>query len=323
MTQRSRFFDSVAGDRVYNADAMAQVVYALMGDGVVASRGFELAVSENSPAAMSVRVNTGSAFVQGRFFEVFGGQEVLAVGAAHATLPRIDRVVVRLDLAARTMVLAVKAGTAAASPTAPSLTQVAGGTWEFSLAQVRVEAAATSIVNAKITDERGARSQGTDIAAILLGSTGHRHTGSDGEGRQVRHTDLDAATVTSDQHHAKSHGHTGADGSGTVAHSATTGRTANDHHNQSHGHTGADGSGTVAHSATTGRTANDHHNENHASRHWYGGADGILVNSLGGVYRNNNQVISGGALYVGFVGDDPVNWYGAGNIIDGDIWIKA
>lgn len=55
------------------------------------------------------------------------------------------------------------------------------------------------------------------------------------------HADL--TDVLPDQHHAKSHGHTGADGSGTVAHSATTGRTANDHHNQSHDHSAA-GDGT-------------------------------------------------------------------------------
>lgn len=43
-----------------------------------------------------------------------------------------------------------------------------------------------------------------------------------------------------DIHHAESHAHDGADGSGTVAHSDTTGKTANDHHAQAHDYNGAD-----------------------------------------------------------------------------------
>jgi len=51
----------------------------------------------------------------------------------------------------------VKTGTAAPEPAAPALTRTAE-TWELSLAQVRVEAGATSILSAKITDERGSAS---------------------------------------------------------------------------------------------------------------------------------------------------------------------
>jgi hypothetical protein len=207
MTTRSRFFDSTAGDRVYNADAMAEVVYALTGDGVVDNRGVEMAVSEDSPASMNVHVGLGAIFVRGRFLEVYGASEELAVGAAHATLPRIDRVVVRRDLAARTMTLAVKAGTAAGSPTPPALTQVDAGVWEVSLAQVAVAAAATSIVNANITDERGVRAQSPSLAGELLGATGHRHEGIDGSGRAVRYTDLTS----------RAHAIGGADHTGTLA----------------------------------------------------------------------------------------------------------
>src|SRR3954468_9576190 len=220
MAQRSRFFDSSGGDRIYTSDAWAQVLGAIIGDGVVAS-GNELAVAEASPPAMTVRVNTGKAFVEGYYFEVHTGQETLAIAAAHATLARIDRVVVRRDLAGRTAVLAVLAGTPAVTPTGPALTQVAAGVWEIALAQVAVAPAAASIVDANITDERGPRAKGTDIedlAGELLDPTaGHRHEGRAGTGRKVRHADL--ASVGTDDHHAKSHIHSG-DGSGSVAHSA-------------------------------------------------------------------------------------------------------
>lgn len=230
MAQRSRFFDSSGGDRVYTSDAWAQVVGAIIGDGVVAA-GNELAVAEASPPAMSVRVNTGKAFIGGYYFEVHTGQETLVIGAAHPTLARIDRVVVRRDLAGRTAVLAVLAGTPADPPTAPALTQVATGVWEIPLASVTVAPAAASIVDANVTDERGPRAKGTDVvnlsAELLDPATGHRHEGTAGTGRAVRHADLGG--LGTDNHHAKSHTHSG-DGSGSVAHAATTGQSATDHH---------------------------------------------------------------------------------------------
>lgn len=253
MAQRSRFFDSSGGDRIYTSDAWAQVVGAIIGDGVVAT-GNELAVAEASPPAMSVRVNTGKAFIQGYYFEVHTGQETLSVAAAHPTLPRIDRVVVRRDLAGRTATLAILTGTPAESPTAPALTQVAAGVWEIALAQVAVAAAAASIIDANITDERGPRAKGTDIenlaSTLLDPATGHRHEGTAGTGRKVRHADL--ASIGADDHHAKSHTH-GGDGSGSVAHSALTGITATDHHPAPAA--GPDANVTVDAAGATGTTA--------------------------------------------------------------------
>jgi hypothetical protein len=96
---------------------------------------------------------------------------------------------------------------------------------------VSVASAAASIVDANIIDERGPRAKGTDIenlaAELLDPATGHRHEGTAGTGRKVRHADLEG--LTTDNHHAKSHTHSG-DGSGSVAHSALTGIAATDHH---------------------------------------------------------------------------------------------
>jgi hypothetical protein len=52
----------------------------------------------------------------------------------------------------------------------------------------------------------------------------------------------------------------------------------NAHHNRSHVHDGADGSGTVAHAALTGMTANDHHGQAHA----LAGADHTLAGGTAG-----------------------------------------
>jgi hypothetical protein len=287
VTQRSRFFDSVSGDRVYGSDALAQVIFALMGDGVVGAFGNELAVSEASPAAMSVRVNTGAAFVQGRYLEVYGSQEVLAIAAAHATLPRIDRVVVRVDLAARTMALAVKTGTAASSPVAPALTQAAGGTWEISLALVAVGANVVSIVNANITDDRGDRARGSDVASILKNATGHRHEGSDATGRKVRHADLDS------RNHAGAHNHADLGAVGT-----------DDHHPKVHDHDAA-GEGNVPWSNVSGKPT-EFNPEEHSADH---GIGDLPYWGKGGTL--------GGRIHVGTSTPDP------GVVQESDVWIKG
>jgi hypothetical protein len=97
------------------------------------------------------------------------------------------------------------------------------------------------------------------------------------------------------------HAHNGTDGSGTVAHSATTGRTANDHHNQAHSLTGADHtlSGlTTGHVLTaTGPTAAAFQAPSgggapaaHASSHVGGGSDAIAAFVASGASHKSGLV---------------------------------
>lgn len=160
MAQRSRFWDSVAGDRVYDSAAMAQVLATLSApDGVFVDYANAMQVTANSPAAMNVVVATGACFAQGRLLEVYTGAETLTIAASHATLNRIDVIVARITFASRLMELAVVQGTNGASPSAPALTQD-GTTWEIALAEVYVAATVTSILNARITDRRTLLSTG-------------------------------------------------------------------------------------------------------------------------------------------------------------------
>jgi hypothetical protein len=141
-------------DRVYSAALLSRMMAKHIRDGIVHGDGNEMAVTVTDPPAMTVLVGTGTAMVQGRFCENDTAL-TLAVPTAHATYPRIDRVVVRLNASpGRTIDIVVKPGTAAPEPAAPALTRTAE-IWELSLAQVRVEAGATSILSEKITDERG------------------------------------------------------------------------------------------------------------------------------------------------------------------------
>jgi hypothetical protein len=90
------------------------------------------------------------------------------------------------------------------------------------------------------------------------------------------------------------HAHNGTDGSGTVAHSATTGRTANDHHAQAHALTGTDhtlAGLTTGHVLTaTSPTAAAFQAPSggggtpaaHAASHSSGGSDPVTVGNLAG-----------------------------------------
>jgi len=181
MTQVSGFFDSVAGDRIYNSAAFGRTYQLIQSDGYVPGYANQLQVIPTSPATMGIRVDLGGAFVQGRHFTVENTAEVLSLAAASPTNPRIDRVVIRLDTTNRVVSLAIRQGTAAVSPTAPSLTRTAT-IYEMSLAQVRVNAGATQITAANITDERN--------NALLCGQSAPRVLSS------LNLTELDTARVT-------------------------------------------------------------------------------------------------------------------------------
>lgn len=133
-----------------------EIHYALsaLGDGVIlgALTG-DFAVSWDG-AGLDVDVAAGKYLLDGIQITNPSTRKINA-GTAHATLPRIDRVVLEMtrtvgDQFGKT-VLKVVAGTANASPVAPTLTDNAT-TLQKSLAQIRVNAASANITS--VTDER-------------------------------------------------------------------------------------------------------------------------------------------------------------------------
>jgi hypothetical protein len=101
---------------------------------------------------LAVDVEAGEAMVLGHYY-ISTAVETLALATANPTNPRIDTVVLRLDPTADSIVLAVKTGTPAGSPVAPTLTQTLPyGLYEFPLANVLVPA--TAGTPSTITDRR-------------------------------------------------------------------------------------------------------------------------------------------------------------------------
>ncbi len=148
------FFNSTVGDeRSYDAADMATVLRALSRSGV-ADGGSCLQVSAEG-STMRTLVGFGSAMVEGYYYRLRDdGSGAWAI--EHTTeeaLNRIDRIVLRLNLAQRSVSMEKLIGTAASTPQAPALTRDAE-TYELSLAQVLVQAGASALLPGDITDER-------------------------------------------------------------------------------------------------------------------------------------------------------------------------
>jgi hypothetical protein len=92
----------------------------------------ELAVT--NPSGSTIRVATGAALVDGKFYETDADVDNTVSTPAAAT--RVDRVVLRKSWAAQTVRVAIVTGVEGAG--VPSLTQTDGVTWEIPLAQVSI-----------------------------------------------------------------------------------------------------------------------------------------------------------------------------------------
>jgi hypothetical protein len=154
MAEQSMFFDSVDGDRQYYSSDIAAIFRGLHPkDGIVLNMG-DLFAKTNG-FGMEIVIGTGAAWVQGRLYTITDAAKVIAIPAADATLDRIDRVVIRLDLNidARNITTLIKQGIPGTTPVPPSL-QRDQYTWELSLYQYLIPAAANQIDQLIFTDER-------------------------------------------------------------------------------------------------------------------------------------------------------------------------
>lgn len=124
-----------------------------MGEGVRGSSATNDLKPFGDSSGLQVKVYAGQALVRGIYF-VSTATETLAITAAHATLARIDSVVLELDPSANSILLKVLPGTAASTPVAPTLTQTDAGIYQQLLATVAVAAAATTIAAGNVTDGR-------------------------------------------------------------------------------------------------------------------------------------------------------------------------
>lgn len=148
--EKSSFFNSVSGDRVYRAEEWAEYFASFIGNGVFPVPSTSLQVVAGS--GMAVAVKTGKAWINGYFYYNTSDLPV-TLATADGVLNLIDRIVVRWDLTERKISVAVKSSTPATSPVAPALQRDADA-YELCLADVLVGAGVTAISQANITDRR-------------------------------------------------------------------------------------------------------------------------------------------------------------------------
>lgn len=144
------FFDSVNGDRTYDAEQMSSYFDGLISNGVYENIGERFAVT-SANNGMNINVGSGRAIIQSHWVQN-DATVVLTLDPSDVQLRRIDAVVLRLDLTNREIVLTIKKGTAASSaPPIPPITQTET-IYEIYLALVYVAKGATQPTS--ITDLR-------------------------------------------------------------------------------------------------------------------------------------------------------------------------
>lgn len=153
MTITSGFFNSDAGDRVYDAEDFNEFFDGFVNDGVFTTIGDSLAVSESS--GLQIRVGSGRAWFL-RSWLLNSADYFLTLDAADLTYGRID--IVAMDFDKRTTVrdntIIIVKGTPAGSPTPPALISTEDHI-QIPLAHIQVDANETIITNSEITNKRG------------------------------------------------------------------------------------------------------------------------------------------------------------------------
>ena len=114
---------------------------------------------------MNVLVSPGMGWINGYYCKNDGSYP-LAVQAASGTLNRIDAVVIGWSRTNREITTYIKTGTAASSPTAPSLTRNAD-LYELMLATILVNAGVTKITQSMIVDKRADTSVCGWVAGVV------------------------------------------------------------------------------------------------------------------------------------------------------------
>lgn len=146
------FYNSVNGDRVYNADQMSSIFEGLISDGVYESIGNKLAVQPNN--GMTIQIATGRGWFGGRWVNN-DTPHLLTLEASDVLLNRWVAVCVRSNNSdgVRATEPYLKYSSFATNPTKPTMERT-DTVKEYCLAYIYIKAKATAITAMDITDTR-------------------------------------------------------------------------------------------------------------------------------------------------------------------------
>ena len=148
----SGFFNSVNGDRLYNAQQMSEIFEGLITDGVYESVGNKLAVQPNS--GMTIQIATGRGWF-GKHWVNNDSEYRMTVAESDVLLKRYVAVCIKVDDtdAVRDAVPYLKYGEFATNPVKPTMTRTET-VKEYCLAYIYVGAGVTEIKASAIEDTR-------------------------------------------------------------------------------------------------------------------------------------------------------------------------
>jgi hypothetical protein len=155
MAWESGFFNSLNGDRRYNAEQLSKIFTGLISDGVYASVGDKLAVQPHS--GMTIKIATGRGWFGGHWVNN-SSEYYLDVEPADVTLNRYAAVVIKVDEseAVRSVMPCIKYGEFASSPSVPAIERTET-VKEYFLGFVYIPAGTTEIKAYHIEDSRSYR----------------------------------------------------------------------------------------------------------------------------------------------------------------------
>lgn len=143
------FYNSLNGDRVYNASHFGDLFDGIISDGVFMSVGNRFYVKPAS-TGLGVVVGTGKAWFNGTW-TINDEELTLPLSAADSNYSRIDAVVIEVNklIATRENSIKIVSGTPATNPLKPNLSN-GDGVYQHPVAYITVPANATSISQSNI-----------------------------------------------------------------------------------------------------------------------------------------------------------------------------
>lgn len=159
------FFDSIAGDRKYDADQMNSIFDGLISDGVIPNRGdcFKVTPVSNT---LQVNVGTGNAWFNHTWTEN-DSPIILTLSASDKTYPRCDAIVLEINTekSVRANSIKILRGEPYVNPARPSLINT-DNVHQYPLAYITIRAGATVVQTSDIENAVGTSS--TYYASNLL-----------------------------------------------------------------------------------------------------------------------------------------------------------
>jgi hypothetical protein len=150
MTVSYGFYNSVNGDRTYNAETLSEMFVGVINDGIFES--IENALEVYWISGMNVGVKKGRAWFDNSWTKN-DAVLTLTLDASDPTLKRYDAIVLETNKDTRINSIKIVKGTPASSPSYPTLTATAT-VKQYALAYIYIAAGVTN-VNGQITNNRG------------------------------------------------------------------------------------------------------------------------------------------------------------------------